>query len=138
MDGDRGGFGDIGGGIGAGGQQDKGQIKRMDSDSEDVDGVGCGGAGGGIGAGGIGAGGNRGKKGLNPYKHLAADIRKERLPPQDDLPPPPLRIWYNFLIRTSVFAITIAKSDPEHDEEASSQGGFRFVVRAIIFHSTKR
>nr|VDC86630.1 unnamed protein product [Brassica oleracea] len=35
---------------------------RMDSDSEDVDGVGCGGAGGGIGAGGIGAGGNRGKK----------------------------------------------------------------------------
>lgn len=27
MDGDRGGFGDIGGGIGAGGQQDKGQIK---------------------------------------------------------------------------------------------------------------
>ncbi|KAF3550796.1 hypothetical protein DY000_02000699 [Brassica cretica] len=57
----------------------------MDSDSEDVDGVGCGGAGGGIGAGGIGAGG------LNPYKHVAADIRKERLPPQDDLPPPPLR-----------------------------------------------
>lgn len=67
----------------------------MDSDSEDVDGVGCGGAGGGIGAGGIGAGGNRGKKGLNPYKHLAADIRKERLPPQDDLPPPPLRVTYN-------------------------------------------
>ncbi|RID68604.1 hypothetical protein BRARA_C00752 [Brassica rapa] len=94
MDSDRGGFGDIGGGIGAGGQQDKGQIKRMDSDSEDVDGVGgCGGAGGGIGAGGIGAGGNRGKKGLNPYKHLAADIRKERLPPQDDLPPPPLRVF---------------------------------------------
>lgn len=27
MDSDRGGFGDIGGGIGAGGQQDKGQIK---------------------------------------------------------------------------------------------------------------
>lgn len=27
MDGDRGGFGDIGGGIGAGGQQDKGQNK---------------------------------------------------------------------------------------------------------------
>ncbi|KAF3509669.1 hypothetical protein F2Q69_00000707 [Brassica cretica] len=66
-------------------------LQRMDSDSEDVDGVGCGGAGGGIGAGGIGAGGNRGKKGLNPYKHVAADIRKERLPPQDDLPPPPLR-----------------------------------------------
>ncbi|KAH0888375.1 hypothetical protein HID58_050804 [Brassica napus] len=58
---------------------------RMDSDSGDVDGVGCGGAGGGLGAGGIGAGG------LNPYKHVAADIRKERLPPQDDLPPPPLR-----------------------------------------------
>ncbi|WZZ38488.1 hypothetical protein YC2023_034747 [Brassica napus] len=57
----------------------------MDSDSGDVDGVGCGGAGGGLGAGGIGAGG------LNPYKHVAADIRKERLPPQDDLPPPPLR-----------------------------------------------
>ncbi|CAN6811460.1 unnamed protein product [Brassica oleracea] len=94
MDGDRGGFGDIGGGIGAGGQQDKGQnkvrlcIKKI---YDYVDGVGCGGAGGGIGAGGIGAGGNRGKKGLNPYKHVAADIRKERLPPQDDLPPPPLR-----------------------------------------------
>ena len=58
----------------------------MDSDSGDVDGVGCGGAGG------IGAGGNRGKKGLNPYKHVAAGIRKERLPPQDDLPPPPLRV----------------------------------------------
>lgn len=91
MDGDRGGFGDIGGGIGAGGQQDKGQIKRMDSDSEDVDGEGCGGAGGGIGAGGIGAGGSSNKKGLNPRKHEAADIRKARLPPQDDLPPPPLR-----------------------------------------------
>ncbi|XP_013678999.1 uncharacterized protein LOC106383441 [Brassica napus] len=61
----------------------------MDSDSGDVDGVGCGGAGGGLGAGGIGAGG------LNPYKHVAADIRKERLPPQDDLPPPPLRFVYN-------------------------------------------
>ncbi|CAF1730670.1 unnamed protein product, partial [Brassica oleracea] len=42
------------------------------------------------------------------------------------------------ILRTSVFAITIARSDPEHDEEASSQGGFRFVIRAIIFHSTNR
>ncbi|KAJ4871743.1 Cysteine proteinases superfamily protein [Raphanus sativus] len=65
----------------------------MDSDSGDVDGVGCGGAGGSIGAGGIGAGGSGNKKGLNAYKHVAADKRKERLPPQDDLPPPPLRVF---------------------------------------------
>lgn len=50
----------------------------MDSDSEDVDGVGgCGGVGGGIGVGGIGVGGNWGKKGLNLYKYLVVDIRKE-------------------------------------------------------------
>ncbi|KAG2276815.1 hypothetical protein Bca52824_059370 [Brassica carinata] len=35
-------------------------------------------------------------------------------------------------------ATPILRSDPEHDEEASSQGGFRFVIRAIIFHSTNR
>ncbi|KAL0709628.1 hypothetical protein Bca4012_016606 [Brassica carinata] len=67
----------------------------MDSDSgDDDDGVGCGGGGGGIGAGGtIGAGGSQNKKGLNPYKHVAADKRKERLPPQDDLRPQPLRVF---------------------------------------------
>lgn len=71
----------------------------MDGDSGDVDGVGCGGAGGGIGAGGtIGAGGSRIKKGLNPYKHVAADKRKERLPPQDDLPPEPLRVTTTLIL----------------------------------------
>lgn len=70
----------------------------MDSDSGDVDGVGCGGAGGSIGAGGIGAGGSGNKKGLNAYKHVAADKRKERLPPQDDLPPPPLRVTTTLIL----------------------------------------
>ncbi|KAF8047402.1 hypothetical protein N665_3055s0001 [Sinapis alba] len=59
----------------------------MDSDSGDVD---VGGGAGNL----IGAGGSRNKKGLNPYKHDAADKRKARqdLPPQDDLPPP-LRVF---------------------------------------------
>ncbi|KAF8079530.1 hypothetical protein N665_1021s0025 [Sinapis alba] len=59
----------------------------MDSDSGEVDVC-----GGNL----IGAGGSRNKKGLNPYKHDAADKRKARqdLPPQDDLPQvPPLRVF---------------------------------------------
>ncbi|KAG2333777.1 hypothetical protein Bca52824_004957 [Brassica carinata] len=97
MDRERGESGGISGGIGAGGQKEKGQNKQRDSDSGDTRGLGggIGGVGGGGGIGGIGARGSRKDKVPNIRRLEAEADRKARqdLRQQNDLPQPPLRVF---------------------------------------------